>query len=215
MWILIVLVLIALVVLVLAFVGAFGRFPDNWEWVGIVLAGIGLAMTSPSILQRLCGKPIVKVDFDRGIEDKKRFLLVFLQNPQVKNPILRKLGIKRDSVQSLTVQFRISEFGSGTIIEPIRNAKIYPDDDPTDIGKWRVALAPTFSVGACFIIALWDAQQKKALVPPDRTRQILELSSGYYRVDIIMMIDGEPMHKSRQFVVGEKSDDLIWAQSNK
>ena len=211
MWVSVAFVLIALVILLLAFVGVFGRFPDNWEWVGIILAGVGLAMASPSIFQMLWGRPLVKVEFGRGIEDEKRLLLVYLQNPPVKNLILRKLGVRRDTVQSLTVQFRISEFGSGKIIEPIRNAKIYSDDDPTDVGKWRMALAPTFSVGARCVIVFWDTQKMKALVPPDRISQLLELSPGYYRVQIIIMVDGEPMHIFQQFAVGQKADDLIWA----
>ena len=121
------------------------------------------------------------------------------------------MGVRRDAIQSLTAQFRISEFGSGKVIEPIRNAKIYSDDDPTDTGKWRVALAPTFSTGASFAIAFWDTQKEKAFAPPDRTSQLLELSAGYYQAHIIIMVDGEPKHVFRQFAVGQKADDLIWA----
>jgi len=46
----IVIILFALAMLIVAFVGVFGRFPDNWEWVGIVLAGWGIAMGAPSVL---------------------------------------------------------------------------------------------------------------------------------------------------------------------
>ncbi len=211
MWIPVVFVLIALAVLLLAFWGVFGRFPDNWEWVGIVLAGVSLAMASPSILQRFCGRPLVKVEFGRAVAGNERLLLVYLQNLPIRNRVLRKLGVRRDTVQSLTAHFRISEFGSNKVIDPIRNARIYSYDDPTDMGKWQVVLAPTFSTGASFGVVSWDTQKNKAFIPPDRTKQSSELLSGYYRADIIIVVDGEPKHISQQFAVDQKADDLIWA----
>lgn len=214
MWISVTFVLIALVILLLAFVDVFGRFPDNWEWVGIVLAGVGLAMASPSILRMFWGRPLVKTRFENGVEEAERFLPVYLENPPVKNRILRKLGVRRDTVQSLTVQFRISEVGSGKIVIPIRQARIYSDDDATDEGRNRIALPPTFSVAASVMIVQWNAQKNKALIPPDRLREEFALGAGHYQVDIILSVDGDPMLVSRQFVVGQKADDLSWINPN-
>jgi len=42
-----VVVLLVLVTLFLAFVGFFGRFPEEWEWAGITLAAVGLVMAAP------------------------------------------------------------------------------------------------------------------------------------------------------------------------
>jgi len=47
--VLVVLVIVVLAILCLAFIGILGRFPDEWEWVGIVLAGVALAMATPII----------------------------------------------------------------------------------------------------------------------------------------------------------------------
>jgi len=106
----IVIILFALAILIVAFVGAFGRFPDNWEWVGIVLAGWGIAMGTPSVLQMIFGRPKLLTNFDRYVRDQERGLLVFLKNPPLgKKSFLRKLGIRRDTIASLSASFRISE----------------------------------------------------------------------------------------------------------
>lgn len=214
MWFSIIFTLIVLSFLFLAFWGAFGRFPDNWEWVGIVMAGVGIAMATPSIFQMLWGRPILKVEFERDVEENKRFLSVHLSNPPIKRRILKKLGVSRDTIQSLEIAFRVQDFGSGKIIDPIRQARLYPTDDPTDRGNYRIALPPTFSVGASFVVILWDTENKKALVPPDRLRKLLEIAPGYYQVIINLIVNGEPKIVTRQFMIGEKPDDLIWVESN-
>lgn len=206
----IIIVVIILVILFLAFFGIFGRFPDNWEWVGIILAGIGITMAMPPILQLFWGHHSLRTRFENGVDGVKRFLPVYLDNMPVKNKILKKLGIKRDTIQSLTVQFRISEAGSGKVIIPIHNARIYSDDDPTDIGKDRISLPATLSVGACIMIVQWDAQKKQAIVLHDRLMSEFPLNTGQYIIDISLFVDGEPRIISRQFVVGQRADDLSW-----
>ena len=208
------LVIIVLAILCLAFIGIFGRFPDEWEWVGIVLAGVALAMATPSIFQMFWGRPIVETQFEKYAEKTERALLIFLSNPPVKKRILRVFGVKRETVQNLTAEIRISEVGSKKVIVPIRHARIYSDDDSSDIGSNRIVLPPTFSVAASIMVVRWDSQKNKAVIPGDRLRQPLLLDEGYYRADIIIFVDGDPKTISRQFVVGQNADDLIWASPN-
>lgn len=209
-----VLIIVVLAVICLAFIGIFGRFPDEWEWVGIVLAGFGLAMATPSIFQMFWGRAVVELQFEVYPENSERALAIFFKNPTVKSRILRMLGVKREVVQSLTAEIRISDVGSNTIIVPIRQARIYSDDDPSDSGNNRIVLPPTYSVGASIMVAHWDNQQKRAIIPPDRRKQPLPLGEGCYRADIIIIVDGDPRIISRQFVVGKEADDLIWASKN-
>ena len=212
--VLVAIVIIVLAILCLAFIGIFGRFPDEWEWVGIVLAGVALAMATPSIFQKFWGRPIVETQFEKYAEKTERALLILLSNPPVKKWILRMLGVKRETVQSLTAEIRISEVGSKKVIVPIRHARIYSDDDPSDIGSNRIVLPPTFSVAASIMVVSWDFQKKKAVILGDRLRQPLLLDEGCYRADIIIFVDGDPKTISRQFVVGQNADDLIWASPN-
>lgn len=212
--VLVILVIVVLVIVCLAFIGIFGRFPDEWEWVGIVLAGLGLAMATPSIFQMLWGRAVVKLQFDIYPEKSERALVAFFKNPPVNSRMLRMLGVKREIVQSLTAEIRISEAGSNTIIVPIRQLRIYSDDEPSDSGNNRIVLPPTYSVGASIMVAHWDNQQKQAVIPPARLRDPQPLGAGCYRADIIIIVDGDPRIISRQFVVGKEADDLIWATKN-
>lgn len=207
----IILVVVFLAALFLAFVGVFGRFPDEWEWVGIMFAAVGLVMAAPTIFQMVWGRPLVRVRFDRGVEDGERLLPMYLENPPVKNRLIKRLGVRRQTVQSLTAQFQISEVGSRRIIVPIHQARIYADDDPTDAGRPRIALPPTFSVAACILLVRWDAQNNKAVIPEDRLRQPVPLEPGYYLANIVLLVDGEPQHFQHRFVVGRSADDLNWS----
>jgi hypothetical protein len=208
--VLILLVIILLAIVYCAFIGIFGRYPDEWEWIGIIVAGVALAMATPSIFQIFWGRAHLETEFHRHAENNDRALVIFLKNPPVKKRLLKLLRVKRESVQSITAEFSISEVGSNTIIVPIRHARIYSDDDPTDIGSNRIVLPPTFSVAASIAIAQWDNRENKAIIPGDRLRQSLLLGGGRYRADLIIFVDGDPQMLSRQFVVGEKGDDLIW-----
>lgn len=211
---LVILVIVILALLFLAFWGIFGRFPDEWEWVSAILAGMALAVAIPSIVQKVWGCPLVRTEFERYEQDGERVLLIFLSNPPVQKGLLRILGVRRETVQSLTAEFRISEVGSGKMIIPIRHARIYSDDDPSDIGRARIVLPPTYSVGATIIIARWDIEIKKIVIPGDRLRKEIQLDAGYYQANIILFVDGIEQHITRRFVVGEKPDDLIWVNPN-
>jgi len=206
-------ILVILGVLFLALKGIFGGFPDSWGWVGIILAGVGLAMATPNIFQRILGRPILKIEFETGAQEAHRFLLVNLKNPPVTNKVLKMLGIKRDSIQSLTISFRVVEYGSGKVIDPVRQAIIYSDEYVKDTGRYRIALPPTHSVGANFMIAIADGETKQVFIPQDRLREHLLIPPGYYQVIIAFMVDGNPIKVIRQFKVGAKADDLIWAKS--
>jgi len=218
MWLLPAIILIALGILVFALRGVFGIFPDNWEWVGIVLAGVGLLMGVPSMFQMTMGRPKLMLDFDRIVKDRGRDLAIFLKNQQLGNPlegkksIWRKLGVKRDTIESLTASLRISEVGTGKIIIPIMQARIFSNADTNNLGTWRTTLPPTLSFETSLMIAMWDENKKKAIVLGDNIRPPVELSAGIYKITIIIAVDGEPYNYSRQFIVGNVADDLTWVK---
>jgi len=212
MWLSVILIVCAIAIFVFAFVGVFGRFPDNWEWVGIVLAGWGIAMATPSVMQMVMGRPHLLVESYEYVQDDQKTLQVLLKNPPVRNPIWRLLGVRRDTLQSLTASYRIAERGSGTIVVPIRQARIYSDDDPADEGKNRIALPPTFSIAASILIAIWQPEKQKVFVPGERQKQPVELSNGLYKATIIFSVEGENKYVTGEFVVGDKRDELVWAK---
>ena len=160
-------------------------------------------------VQWILGRPVLKTRFERDAQGNERRLIVHLENPPVKNGILKRLA-HRQSSQSLTAQYRVSEVGSGTIILPIRQLKIYSYADHDDNGRWQTDLPPTYSVGASIIPVAWDHSLNAAVLPPDRTQSEIMLKSGLYRADIVLFANGEPVRTSRVFVVGDGADDLYW-----
>jgi len=203
-------VAIILAILCLAFIGIFGRVPDEWEWVAIVLAGVGIVMTTPNILQMVWGRACVETIFEVSDEDNKRSLVILLKNPPVQNKILKALGVKRETVQSLTAEIRIWKSDIGDPIVPIRHVRLFSDEDISNKGSNRMVLPPTYSVSASMMVAMWDNEKKGAIVLGDRLRKPLLLSGGKYRAQILILVDGEPNTIYCQFVVGKNADELVW-----
>jgi len=218
MWLLLAIILIILGLSVFALRGFFGVFPDNWEWVGIVLAGVGILMGTTNMLQMAIGRPKLLLEFDRIVKDRERNLALFLKNQQLGNPleggksIWRKLGGKRDTIESLTVSLRILEVGTGKILIPVMQARIFSDADPDECGTWRTTLPPTLSFETSVIITMWDENKKKAIVLGDKTKPSEELPKGIYELVLIIAVDGEPQYYSIQFIVGDTADDLTWVK---
>lgn len=170
-------------------------------------------MTAPTISQMMWGGPTLRTQFEMYYENTQRALIIYLNNPPRVKRIWRFLGVRRETIQSLTAEFRISEIGTNRIIVPIRHARIYSDDDPTDLGKDRIVLPPTFSVGACIAIIYWDTAKNEAKIMLDRLRPLITIAPGYYQITIIFFIDGLPKNVVRKFVVGDKPDDLMWVNT--
>ena len=215
MGILLSIVLVLLGALILAFRGFFGSFPDSWQWVGIVLAAVGIMVGVPSIFQMILGRPKLILGFDRIEREAERHLAVYLKNSPISNLSLKKksfwskLGVGRETIESLTVSFRINEAGTGRILIPVRQARIYSDAIDED-GTWRTTLPPTLSDETSVMIAMWDNNKKKAIVPPDKTKSPFELGEGVYQIQVIVALDGDPRIYIRQFIVGKNADDLAW-----
>ena len=209
MVLLLAIILVILGFLVFALRGVFGIFPDNWEWVGIVLAGVGIVMAVPSIFQMILGRPLIIANFRSASLGNKRTLQITLRNVQLnKKSIWRKLGVQRETIQSLEVYYQTFEAGSNTIIQPPIRAKIYDDSDSTL--KNRVTLPPTLIPGISIFLADWNEQKSLVYLKGDELRQPLILNPGSYKVEISFVINGESKHIIRGFVVGRTPEELMW-----
>ena len=106
-----------------------------WDWAGLAVGAVGVIaflMAIQPFMQFIWGRPKLEPEFERDAQGDNRLLIVYLKNPPVENRVLRALRVSRDSIQSLTVQFRVAEAGSGTVEIPNRQARIYTDDEPDD-----------------------------------------------------------------------------------
>ena len=201
---------IILVGLVFALRGVFGEDPAKWESVGMVLAGVGILMAAPTLFDKIWGSPKLSAEFENDAQGEGRSLVVFLKNLPVTG-LVKVLGVRRETIASLVASLRVSEVGSGRIIIPVLQARIYSDSDVTDSGRDRTTLPPTYSVGAGIVVATWDIQNKRVVVPPSRTHPETVLPEGYYEAQILFFVNGDKIEHSRRFRVGPAADDLRWS----
>jgi hypothetical protein len=146
--------------------------------------------------------------------NEDRSLIVFLANPPVRNRLLKRVGVRRVAIQSLEASFQIREAGSGTILDPVRHAALKSTEERSDEDfSYRIVLPPTYSVGASLMVALWDNDTASAVVPPDQLRPPIALAQGLYQVEIVFLVDGEPLRETSKFKVGHRGDDLMWIGS--
>ncbi|MEE8543035.1 MAG: hypothetical protein V3S94_04195 [Gammaproteobacteria bacterium] len=202
---------VALVLVVLALRGAFGDFPAEWEWVAVVLAALAVVMAFPPLFQMALGRPRLAVEIETDAQGEKRNLIVFLKNRPVTNRLIKKLGVKRETIQSLSAHVQVVEAGSGTILSPIRHARIFANSEDLDAPRERISLPPTYGVAAVFFVARWDGTSHRAVLAPDRLRSEEALPGGYFEARIIVTVDGEPLGFAGRFLVGQSADDLRWS----
>lgn len=175
-------------------------------------------MSVPGVLQMTIGRAKLIVEFERIVEGQKRALGVFMKNPQLgdastgKKSIWRTMGVKREGVESLIVSFQIAEAGTGKIVIPIMNGRIYSDADSSRQGSWRVTVPPTLSFETSVAVAIWNESKKVAVVPGDNLRADVELGKGAYRIEVIFVVDGEPEKRFGSFIVGDNADSLVWVR---
>ena len=203
-------------ILLLAVVAGFGVYfdyfdelPSEWEWFFGILSVVGFVVGTVVFPQLVWGRPKLTWDFHTEQAEGERHLAVMFHNPPVQMKLLRRLGVHRQGIQSLVVQFQLKEAGSGTIVVPILQSLIYSDEDSTDKGQYRIALPPTYSVGASVLVASWDYKTSQAFLGGQTP---VLLKPGQYHAEVIAMVDGEPVRQSRQFVVGGTPTDLKWVR---
>ena len=181
------LVVAAAVIVLAVVVGAgvrfefFDEFPSEWEWFFGILSIVGFIVGAIVFPQLIWGRPQLSWDFHVEHTEGERHLSVMLSNPQVANKTVRRLGVHRQTIASLIVQFRLLESGSGRILRPVQQALIKTDEDIDDMVKHRVSLPPTYSVGASAMIAMWDYENNRAVLAPAPLKSEFILPIGQYQ----------------------------------
>ena len=184
------------------------------QFVGLGLAAFsafGVLLAIPTLLQVFLGGPKLNARFgtyDPG--DGSRLLLVYLENRPAAKWLQKLAVVKRDTIQSLTVAFQIVHLETKVAVVPVHQAKIKTDADPTDKGRYRITLPPTYSIAASFTVAQWTPSSGGAEIPPTLGKAAVPLARGPHTAEIILTVDGEPDVQLRRFSVGPSSANLNW-----
>lgn len=183
------------------------------QFVGLGLAvfsAVGVLFAAPTLLQIFFGGPKLNTRFDNDSGDGHRLLIVFLENQPAAKWLRRLAVVKRDTIQSLTATFQIYHVEAGSVVVPVHQARMYSDDDPTDEGRDRITLPPTYSVAASIVVAIWNSNSGLAEIPPTRRSASVPLMPGTYEARIALIVDGEPDVQVKLFSVGRSAADLDW-----
>ncbi len=187
--------------------------PIYLQWLGFGLAvfsAVGVLLVLPTLLQIFLGGPQLHKEFDSHDEDGSRLLLVFMKNLPVEKPFGRFALVKRDTIESLAVTFQILDACRQSIIVPVHQARIQSGEDSDELGRYRIRLPPTFSVGASIAVAMWNAASGRAEIPPTQGKQSVPLDPGIYEARSIFHIDGRRNDVAKNFSVGQTVKELEW-----
>ena len=187
--------------------------PKWVQFVGLglsVFSAVGVVLAAPTLLQIFFGGPKLNTRFGVDPGDGNRLLIVFLENQPAATWLRRLAVVKRDTIQSLTATFRIYHVEAESVVVPVHQARIYSDDDPTDEGRYRITLPPTYSVAASILVAKWNPDSGRAEIPPTRTAASVPLTTGTYEAQIALIVDGTPDVQVKLFPVGRSAADLDW-----
>lgn len=203
MWFAVAIAFIILGISLIALAGFFGRFPDNWEWIGIVLAGVGLVMAVPSAMQMTYGRSLITLRF--GIEDKEKacFYHCEVYNMPIKNRLLRKLGVRKEAAQDVVAMFEIRERVTGRCQCPLTVTILKTQ---SGVGAERISL-PASLFPAIFAIIYVDKNTNEVSVMRE-PKSLLPV--GEYTAEV-KVVEGQDTHIVRcNFVIADKYPFVYW-----
>jgi hypothetical protein len=113
--------------------------------IGVVALIISM-MALPTVLQMFWGRPRVRIDFSSW--DNPKRLVCELHYVPITNPILWRLGVRRES-SVISVYFNISEAETNRTILDTARARLFDPAEDTERGAFRANLvhdAPLYFV---------------------------------------------------------------------
>ena len=183
-----------------------------WDWAGIIMGGIGVvafALAIQPFMQFCFGHPKLKVEF-KTVDDKKgRLLYCGLSSPEVPG-ILRKIGIRRDAIQGLSVSASIVDSRTKKTMVHVKFAALIDAEgkhlnvvnvvsSESMVMVW-VAAVPN---GGESVLTALRVREGEIGLPP--SEYICELSINSASVN---------RELSQKFMVGSLQHDLYWEESS-
>ncbi len=207
MWLLLAIVFIVLGALLFAFQGFFGRFPDNWEWVGIVLAWVGIAMGVQPFTQGIWGKPKIDIDFETYTPNMQvRGLYVYIYNRPISNRILVLLGVDR-STAHITATYSIKDNRTNDLIQENIIAKMRTEGDR----KIQISLNSSIMPADIPVVGIDKAGNTELDIGEGKS---VILNPGSYEFTVTVRYSGKQSIAKRNFSVGSKAYELFWERTN-
>ena len=183
-----------------------------WDWAGIIMGAIGVlafALAIQPFMQFCFGHPKLKVEFDTHETKGGRILFCGLHSPEVSG-ILRKIGIRRDAIQGLSVSASIVDSRTKKTMEHVDFAALID----AEAKVWNVLDV----VGSKSMVMVWVALMRKGdervLTALRADEGGIELPPSEYICDLSIKSASVNRELSQKFMVGSLKHELYWEESS-
>lgn len=183
-----------------------------WDWAGIIMGAIGVAafvMVIQPFLQLCFGRPKLEVEFNTMETGKARLLYCGLTSSPVPG-ILRKIGIRRDAIQGLTV--------SASILDSRTKKTMMHEDFAVLLdaeGKhWNVVdIVASEAMVMVWVAGIKDGDDK-VLTVLKADKDEIELPPSEYICDLRIKSASVDVKLGKKFMVGSQPHELYWKESS-
>jgi len=164
-------------------------------------------MALPTVAQMIWGRPNIEISFVESFKhgEDGTFLSCGFYNHPIENRFLRKLGVYRRAVDSMSVFFSIENIHESRMVVKDIIAKIYSTHD---------APKASISLPASYLLANIDLVQArsngKARTIASYEPKNIDLPAGEYHAIIRIETSEKESKYSKKFTVGLKPEDLKW-----
>ncbi|MQA00346.1 MAG: hypothetical protein GEU80_13630 [Dehalococcoidia bacterium] len=187
--------------------------PPEWlQWTDIALSfvGFGIAIVAvPTILQMFFGAPDVRFRFRESVidGDALKLLIVHVVNAPIRNKTLRRLGVRRESLDEIVVHYRVFNRAGELVREAIPRLKAKPGE----VSQRTSVPASMFGVDF-WLVAM--NREGKTFINDGREEDdddlAEQLPAGIYRVEVDALSSVGSHDVSGRFMVGTDQEHLHW-----
>lgn len=169
------------------------QFPVSMEWVGLVLAIIGVVVAMPWILSLIFGDPELKAFFDSCEVDNSTVLGCEICNPPIIDGCLYYLGARRQTALGVRGQWAIEEPHSSRVL--YRGNVLFVNDDLLSGGSSVIDIPPSESGLSIGMIQFYEGS-KFAHVYGEIDKKLFP---GQYRVYMSLESGGKSWSFEKDF----------------
>ena len=183
-----------------------------WDWAGIVMGVVGVVafvMAIQPFMQFCLGRPKLEVEFATSETEDGRLLDCGLCSPQVCG-ILRKIGIRRDSIEGLSV--------SASIVDARTKKTMKHEDFAALIDAEGKGLNVVDIAAPGAMVMVYVALMRKGAGKAVTSLRMLEgemgLPPGEYICHLSIKSASVADELRRTFLVGSQPHELYWEQGS-
>ena len=160
------------------------------------------------IPQMVYGKPRLKLELNIEVDGLSMLLVCELKNEIIDNSLLRRMGIYRRTIESLSVTYSVEEMEkSEMIVEDVTGQIISIHDSPKMSGSLPPSASPTSWV---VIVEAGRSEGGYAHTVAHYDPKNITLQPGRYHLTVQAKTSDKEVSVSRIFVVAQPPETIKW-----